>query len=348
MAEPKSGTHISMAITVYNEGNSILDLLTSLLTQTVSPDEIVFVDGGSTDGTVEQIRSFSDRLPLRVIVMPGANISAGRNAAIRATTGQIIAVTDAGVRLQPDWLEQITKPLRGRENEAEAVAGFFRAAPTSVFELALGATTLPLANEIDSTIFLPSSRSVAFTRRAWEFSKGYPTWLDYCEDLLFDFRLRAACNTIHWAPEAIVYFRPRHNLSQFVKQYYRYARGDGKADLWRARHTIRYLTYFVVLPALILAIRREKLAVIPLLLGSLLYLRRPWLRLRHLWKPYRPGQRLLAACWLPVIRVSGDIAKMIGYPVGCYWRWRNRHRPAVHWRSALPHPARGNSGGKII
>ncbi len=339
---------ISIAITVYNESNSINVLLDSLVAQTVQPDEILFVDGGSTDGTVDRINAFSNHLPVRVLVIPQANISTGRNAAINATKGQIIAVTDAGVRLEPDWLEQITKPLRGREEKIEAVAGFFQADPANVFELALGATTLPLKEEINPATFLPSSRSVAFTRRAWKASGGYPTWLDYCEDLLFDFQLRARCDKIHWAPNAVVHFRPRKNLRQFAQQYYRYARGDGKADLWRTRHGLRYLTYLIVLPALTLVASRTKFTVLLLLLSGLLYLRRPWLRLQRLWQAYSQTQRMIAACWVPAIRLSGDIAKMIGYPVGCYWRWRNRRRQAVHWRQALPHPARGNSGGKVI
>jgi hypothetical protein len=47
----------------------------------------------------------------------------------------------------------------------------------------------------------------------------------------------------------------------------------------------------------------------------------------------RPGrlreklERLQALLLVPVIRVVGDVAKMIGYPVGLVWRWRNRHRP---------------------
>jgi hypothetical protein len=35
---------------------------------------------------------------------------------------------------------------------------------------------------------------------------------------------------------------------------------------------------------------------------------------------------------VPIIRVVGDVAKMIGYPVGLVWRWRNHHRPEIHWR----------------
>jgi hypothetical protein len=30
--------------------------------------------------------------------------------------------------------------------------------------------------------------------------------------------------------------------------------------------------------------------------------------------------------------VVGDVAKMIGYPVGLVWRMQNRNRPEIHWR----------------
>jgi hypothetical protein len=33
-----------------------------------------------------------------------------------------------------------------------------------------------------------------------------------------------------------------------------------------------------------------------------------------------------------VIRVVGDVAKMLGYPAGLAWRWRNWHHPEVRWR----------------
>ena len=52
--------------------------------------------------------------------------------------------------------------------------------------------------------------------------KEYPEWLDYCEDLLFDFAIRAQCGGFSFAPNAIVYFRPRGSLRSFYKQYYLY------------------------------------------------------------------------------------------------------------------------------
>ena len=42
--------------------------------------------------------------------------------------------------------------------------------------------------------FLPSSRSVAFRKSAWTAIGGYPAWLDYGEDIVFDLALQERFN----------------------------------------------------------------------------------------------------------------------------------------------------------
>ncbi len=323
---------ISVIVTVLNEGPSIHRLMRSLAAQTRPPDEVIIVDGGSRDDTVPIIEQYAAQLPLRLLVEPGCNISAGRNRAAAAARGDVIAATDAGVELHPAWLENLTRPLL--ENPMLMVSsGFFNADPHSVFEAALGATTLPLAGEIRPETFLPSSRSVAFRKTAWQAVGGYPEWLDYCEDLIFDLRLKQMAGPFAFVPDALVDFRPRASLRAFFVQYYRYARGDGKADLWRKRHAIRYLTYLVGLPLVLLAGWRLHPLVWGLLLpGAAVYLRGPYRRLPAMMRRLPqagPAAWLRAAAWVPLIRAVGDFAKMIGYPVG--WLWRLRHHPP-NWR----------------
>src|SRR5215207_1729602 len=150
----------------------------SLAAQTRKPDEVVIVDGGSCDNTVALLEEYAQRLPLRVFVEPGANISKGRNQAIERALGDIIAITDAGVVLEANWLEEITRPLL-ENSSLQVVGGFFQADVQTVFEAAMGATVLPLIDEIDTATFLPSSRSIALRKAAWERIGGYPEWLDY-------------------------------------------------------------------------------------------------------------------------------------------------------------------------
>lgn len=322
-------TRVSVVATVLNEANSLSRLLDSLVAQTMPPHEVVICDGGSTDGTLELLEAES-RLPLRVVRRPGANISQGRNTAIEVAGGQVIAVTDAGVRLNRRWLEEIVAPFENAETQA--VAGFFCSDPHTVFEVAMGATVLPELREINPQHFLPSSRSVAFRKSAWEAVGGYPEWLDYCEDLIFDFRMRERYGPFVFVPEAVVYFRTRSNLRSFFVQYYRYARGDGKADLWRKRHAIRYLTYLVAGPLIAAAgivLSPWWWALYLISIPGMFYT--AWRRLVRVWSDLSFSQKLQAALWVPVIRVTGDVAKMVGYPVGVGWRWRHRDR-IPRWR----------------
>ena len=320
---------VSVVLTVLNEAQSLPRLLDSLAVQTRQPDEVVVCDGGSTDGTLTILRA-EDRFQLRILERGGANISQGRNVAIAAATGDAVAVTDAGVRLDPAWLERIVAPLEDRG--VQAVAGFFRPDPQSTFETAMGATVLPELQDIRPERFLPSSRSVAFRKDAWKVVGGYPEWLDYCEDLIFDFQLRSRFGPFIFVPEALVYFRPRPSLRAFFLQYYRYARGDGKADLWRLRHAIRYLTYLVALPLIFVAgIIGDAWwwALTLIAIPGMFWV--PWRRLSKLWDGMSASEKLRAALWVPIIRIVGDVAKMIGYPVGLRWRWRHRGQ-IPNWR----------------
>ena len=313
----------TLVMTVLNEGESLPAVLDSLAAQTLPPDEIVVCDGGSGDGTVALLQAAAGRLPLRVLEAPGANIAQGRNRAIRAAAGDVIAVTDAGVRLEPDWLAQLLAPFAAPE--VQAVAGFFQSDPQTEFEIALGAASLPEAREINPQTYLPSSRSVAFRKPVWEAAGGYPEWLDYCEDVLFDLAVRRHCGPFVFQPAARVHFRPRASLAAFARQYYRYARGDGKAGLFPRQHAVRYFAYLVAAPLLIYA----ALTVSPWLwalglLAGLAYVRLP---LRRLW-PRLPALswagRLRVLAYLPLIRLAGDLAKMLGYPAGVLWRLRRR------------------------
>ncbi len=317
---------VTLVFTVLNEADSLPALLDSIAAQTRRPDEIVVCDGGSHDATVAILRS-DRRFEIRVIEAPGANISRGRNLAIAAASHDVIACTDAGVRLDPRWLETIVAPLA--DERQHAVAGFFTPDPRTTFEVAMGATVLPELRDIRPEAFLPSSRSVAFRKSAWQAVGGYPEWLDYCEDLIFDMKLRERCGAFAFAPEAVAYFRPRGSLRAFFKQYYRYARGDGKANLFLKRHLVRYATYLIVLPALLAGLvwgapAIKLLAAALLLAGAAAYTRTPYRRLRRLWSRLPCPERLKTIALVPVIRVVGDVAKMLGYPVGVRWRLRNR------------------------
>jgi len=225
---------VSVICTVLNEANNIADMLLSLLAQTRLPQEIVIVDAGSRDDTVGVIERLARQIlfPVRVLVKPGANRSAGRNIAIREADGPLIAATDAGCRAEPQWLERLVAPLES--GEAQVAAGFYQPDCDSPFEEVVAALCFPALEKINPDTFLPSSRSVAFLKQAWQAVGGYPEEYAYAEDTWFDLKLRRAGFRFRFVPEALVRWRMQTSLRAVYRQFRAYAGGDARAGLfWR-------------------------------------------------------------------------------------------------------------------
>jgi glycosyltransferase involved in cell wall biosynthesis len=317
-------TPVSLICTVRDEADNIAALLDSMLDQTRPADQIVVNDCGSRDATAAIVELYVAAGHPIQLVRGGHNIPSGRNNAIRHASGPLIACTDAGLTLDRRWLERIVAPLD--RDEADVVGGFFRPAPRSLFELALGATNYREPQEIDPARFLPFGKSMAFRKAAWERVGGYPAWASHCEDILFDMALEHAGYRFAFVPDALVLFRPRSSFRAFARQYYLYARGDGMANLWPLRHAIRYVTYAAVALTLGAAGRRPWLLA-ALGLGALSYMRAPLRRLRARASAGVPalarGQLARAAALIPAIRLVGDLAKMAGYPLGVARRLRS-------------------------
>src|SRR5690606_31970710 len=165
---------ISLIITIYNESNTIQQLLDSIENQSRLPDEIVIVDAGSTDQTVEILEAFKDstKIPVVIEVHKKSNRSQGRNLAIERAKHSIIAVTDAGNILGSHWLERITAPFENQK--VDLVAGYYLPLTKTHFQKALAPFVSTMPQDFDESNFLPSSRSVAFTKEAWEKAGRYP------------------------------------------------------------------------------------------------------------------------------------------------------------------------------
>lgn len=318
---------VSLVATVKDAGPHVGMFLESVRAQTRPPDEIVIVDGGSTDGTIETLRSASD---VTLIESPGANIARGRNVAVRAATHEVVAVSDADCVLGPDWLARLAEAV---ENGADVATGFYRPIVRSFFEACAAAVSLPEEQEVDAGRFMPSSRSVAFRREAFDRTGGYPEWLDIGEDMYLNHRFRDLDLRMEFVPRAVAYWRMRPTPAATWRQYFRYAEGDGAAGMYPERHALRLAVYSLLVGAL-LARRKGPL---PLLAAAAAgYAWRPLRRALHLL-PGRPIERAGAMVAVPVLMALVDAAKMAGYLAGL----RKRVRPEAPTEGVRP---RGSTG----
>ncbi|GBC87020.1 putative glycosyltransferase [bacterium HR12] len=302
---------VSLVTTVLDARERIEGFLASLAAQTRAPDEVIVVDGGSTDGTLEVLRRAEG---IRLIVEPGASIARGRNVAIAAATHDVIAVTDADCELEPAWLERLLVPI---EEGADVAMGAYRPVAETFFHRCLAAVNLPDPAEWDEATFMPSSRSIAFRRSAIEAVGGYPEWLEIGEDMYVDHRFRELGLDMRLARDAVVRWHLRPDLRSTFVQYFRYARGDAIAGMHPARHALRFGVYGGALYAWASRGRLRKLAT---LVGAAAYARAPLARAARAFP--EPAERAAAFLAVPALTAFLDVAKMAGYLAGLSARAR--------------------------
>lgn len=309
---------VSVVITMRNERDSVDRLLDSLLSQSRTPDEIVVVDGASTDGTLQVLEDYAKRHGIRVVSRT-CNIAEGRNLGIGAATGTHVAVTDAGCVVDSNWLAELVACFE-TDGQVDVVAGNFRFETHSPFEEAVVlATFQPNRDESDAARFYPSSRSLALKKSAWLAAGGYPEWLYAAEDTLFNIRLRQVGCQFVFGRKAIVRWRPRSTWAALARQRINFAQGNGRVGIGSSGYAIN--------------LRVHGLAALLALAGIWF----PWLLLgaaallgqhiyRHLWpqalstcrgKPWHMRWRVLAV--MEFVR----LVSMYGYLKGRWDRLRD-------------------------
>lgn len=107
---------VSLLVTVYNAGDNLAVTLQSIEEQNYQNIEVVIVDGGSTDGTLDLVRQFEDRikdregLSLRWVSEQDGGLYDAMNKAYRLSSGDIIAVCNDRL-CQPDAVSSLVRAV---------------------------------------------------------------------------------------------------------------------------------------------------------------------------------------------------------------------------------------------
>jgi glycosyltransferase involved in cell wall biosynthesis len=114
MTEHEPNSRIALIVPMLNEAGSLGPLLSALANQTRRPDEIIFVDAGSSDGGPQLIAAWWERArwpggSCRVEANPGGYPGDNRNLGVGLTGCGWIAFLDCGITPEPDWLEQLSR-----------------------------------------------------------------------------------------------------------------------------------------------------------------------------------------------------------------------------------------------
>ncbi|MBW4691937.1 MAG: glycosyltransferase [Lyngbya sp. HA4199-MV5] len=232
----------SVLIRTKNEAKDITKTLSLVMDQSLPPDEIIVVDSGSTDGTVELVQQANAKL----ITMRPEDFTFGRslNLGCAATDADIIVMLSAhAFPCDRDWLNHLTQPFA--DSQVAGVYGkqvphadadppverdyrsFYRDQPR--------VQTNP--QEVGDRAF--SNANAAIRRQWWE-KRPFDETLSGCEDVEWAWAMLALGTKIVYVPEAAVYHSHNEPLRQVYKRTYRetlalqtlYGQEMGLRDAW--------------------------------------------------------------------------------------------------------------------
>ena len=222
---------VSVILTVINESRHLRDAISAILSSEYSGAiEIAVAVGPSTDGTEELVRELQ-RLDSRIkyVANHSGRTPDGLNAAIAATTNEIIVRVDGHSEITKDYIRKAVNTLA--QTGAVNVGGLMAASGKTPFEKSVArAMRSPIgvgssrfhtggsAGSVD-TVYLGVFRRSAITAIG-----GYDTRFTRAQDWELNYRLRKAGGTIWFNPELSVTYRPRSNPRALARQYFEYGR----------------------------------------------------------------------------------------------------------------------------
>ncbi len=255
---------VSVVIPVLNEKRHIEGLLASLLAQEYpsAAYEILVVDGGSTDGTVEIVNRLAGGHPnLRLLENPRRLSSSGRNVGARAAKGDVVLFVDGHCEIPDELLlrnlcnlfAETSADVICRPQPLEVLGeGELQRAIAVARSSWLGHNPFSLIFAVEKEGFVdPQSSGAAYTRLVFERVGYFDETFDACEDVDFNLRAKKAGFKAYTSPAVAVRYHPREDIDSLYRQMLRY--GSGRGRLF-AKHPLHALTGALLLsvPTLIL------------------------------------------------------------------------------------------------
>ncbi|MBI4262882.1 MAG: glycosyltransferase [Acidobacteria bacterium] len=222
---------VSVIVCARDAEDTIDDCLTSLAALTYPNVELLVINDGSRDATSAIARRHPS---VRVIDVPPGGLSAARNMGLAEASGEIVAYTDADVRVDPDWLTYLVPPLLDQDVVGVGGPNVVPADDPWLAQCVARAPGGPTHVLLDDRIaeHVPGC-NMAFRRDALLAIGGFnPVYVRAGDDVDVCWRLQAAGHRIGFAGAALVW----HHHRASVRAFWRQQVGYGEAESWLDAH----------------------------------------------------------------------------------------------------------------
>ena len=194
------------------------------------PFDVTLAVGPSRDRTDEVARTLAEEFPqVRVVSNPSGSTPAGLNAAINASSGEIVVRVDGHAMIPADYVTCAVEVLT--RTGADNVGGVMAAEGTGDFERAVAAAMTSRFGVGDASFHVGGEEGPALTvylgcfrRSALERVGGYDESMERAQDWELNLRIRESGGVVYFTPDLHVTYRPRHSIRALARQYHDYGR----------------------------------------------------------------------------------------------------------------------------
>lgn len=242
---------VSLVIPIKNESGSLLGLLESIENQSCQPEEIILVDGGSTDSTLEMAERFMVKnTKVKLIKTIEASPGKGRNIGTENASNEWIAYTDAGIKLERRWLEKLIE-AKHKNSDVDIIYGNYSPIINNYFEKI---ATLTYVDARDKEGFRGKTIVSFLVKKAvWVAVGGFPD-LRAAEDLIFMEKAESKSFKFTFAPDAVACWYLRPTIFSTFRKFVLYSKHNIFAGRQGSWHYGILKQYLLILPFFILTI----------------------------------------------------------------------------------------------
>ena len=222
---------ISVVVCAKNAEDTLEQSMESIKSN--NPSEIILVDDGSTDGTLEIAKRYTQKL----VFNNSRGISYARQLGCENAEYKYIAYVDSDVILSADCLQTMVKEME-ESGYTGICAQLMSQQNTSYWEWGTDQHWRTMFNKPGAKRFIPTPATIFLREVILEYGFD-PFFNGAAEDLDLSYRLGKKGNILG-VSSAVAYHKHRSSVKDFIKQRIWYGRGNARL-FWRHKLLTRFI-----------------------------------------------------------------------------------------------------------
>jgi len=301
---------VSVIVVVKNGEKTIRQCLDSILHQDFDKSfELIVVDGGSADGTIDIVQQYD----VRLIKDHNGTIAHSRNVGITASMGKYIAFTDSDCVVERNWLKLLFNSMQSEPNiiavggpnlviDADPPFGKVVGYMQGTF-LGSGGSPQSFALTNQKFVYSIPNCNVMYQKRIFA-EETFDDTFNVGEDCDLNYRLNQKGCSFLYMPNVIVWHHRPNDFKRFFKKMFSYGYAMGRVS----RKHKKLVRWFAPLPSIalivsllnLLLISAFPIVVLPLLVALLIYTGTLSFSVAQVFSKYRHSKSLLVVFLLPM------------------------------------------------